>query len=120
MDSESGEPVGLTQYGTPEVDIDQIELMLVQDPQNEGLLAIAAFTYYSKGDLEKALDAYQKLVELDFRNPEYHYCLGNTFYRLQRNEEAYQQWKTTMSLDEGGRYGRRAEQRITKLGYSSS
>ena len=82
------------------------------------MLAIAAFTYYSENQLEKALVAYQKLVAIDFKNPEYHYCLGNTFYRLERSEEAYQQWKITMSLDEGGRYGRRAEKRIAALGYS--
>ena len=118
MSSRTGEPVGLTQYGSPDVEIEQIEELLVQDPDNEGLWAIAAFSYYSENQLEKALVAYQKLVAIDFKNPEYHYCLGNTFYRLERSEEAYQQWKITMSLDEGGRYGRRAEKRIAALGYS--
>jgi len=119
MTARPDDPVGLTQYGSPDVDIEQIEAMLVQDPDNEGLLAIAAFTYYSSGQLEKALVAYQKLVAMDFKNPEYHYCLGNTFYRLERNEEAYQQWKITMSQDEGGRYGRRAERRIGELGFAN-
>ena len=117
--SSDNEPIGLTQYGSPDVDLEQIEEMLSRDPENEGLLAIAAFAYYSEGQIEKSLVAYQKLISIDFKNPEFHYCLGNSLYRLGRNEEAYQEWKITMSLDKGGRYGKRAEKRVAALGHGN-
>ena len=108
---------GITQYGAPEVDIEQIEAMLANDPANEGLLDIAAFTYYSAGQLEKALLTYQRLLALDQRSPVYHYCLGNTYYRLHRDAEAYQEWHMTIRVDqEGGRYARRARKRLELVG----
>ena len=113
----TGSETELTQYGEPKVDVEQIEAMLVHDPRNEGLLDIAAFTYYSSGQLEKALMAYQLLVEIDHGNPIYHYCLGNTYYRLNRVAEAYQAWHMTIRVDsETGRYARRARKRLELVG----
>ena len=107
-----GDSVGITKYDSPDVDIDEIEKMLESDPLNEGLLAIAALTYYSSEALEKALFAYERLLLINVRSPEYHYCMGNTYYRLGRKEEALQQWQLTASLDSGGRYARRAIKRL--------
>ncbi len=115
MGSGQDEPVGLTQYGKADVEIEQIEKMLELDPFNEGLLDIAAFTYYSDENLEKALIAYQKLINIDSSNPVYHYCLGNTLYRLSRGEEAYEEWTLTISLDPKGRYGLRAKKRMEEF-----
>jgi len=107
-----GDSVGITHYDSPDVDIEEIERMLESDPMNEGFLAIAALTYYSSGELEKALFAYEKLLTIDVRSPEYHYCMGNTCYRLGRKDEALHQWQLTANLDEGGRYARRAKKRL--------
>ncbi len=107
-----GASIGITQYDSPDVDILEIEKMLEADPLNEGLLALAALTYYSSEDLEKALYAYEKLISIDMRSPEYHYCIGNTYYRLGRKEEALQEWQLTATLDSGGRYARRAKKRL--------
>jgi tetratricopeptide (TPR) repeat protein len=107
-----GESIGITKYDSPDVDIAEIEKMLESDPLNEGLLAIAALTYYSGEDLEKALFAYARLISIDMESPEYHYCIGNTYYRLGRTEEAVEEWQLTASLDVSGRYARRALKRL--------
>lgn len=107
-----GESIGITKYDSPDVDIAEIEKMLEAEPMNEGLLAIAALTYYSCEELEKALYAYERLIAIDMRSPEYHYCIGNTYYRLGRKEEALQEWQLTATLDTSGRYARRAKKRL--------
>ena len=104
--------IAITKYDSPDVDISEIEKMLESDPMNEGLLAIAALTYYSTEDLEKALFAYERLLSIDMRSPEYHYCIGNTYYMLGRKDEALQEWQLTASLDQSGRYARRAKKRL--------
>ena len=112
MARHTGNSVGITHYDSPDVDISEIEQMLEHDPLNEGLLAIAALTYYSNEELEKALFAYERLLTIDVRSPEYHYCLGNTYYRLGRVDEALQHWQLTANLDCGGRYAKRARKRM--------
>jgi tetratricopeptide (TPR) repeat protein len=112
MSKRIGDSIGITQYDSPDVDISEIEKMLESDPLNEGLLAIAALTYYSSEELEKALYAYEKLLSINMRSAEYHYCLGNTYYRLGRRDEAFKEWQMTANLDEGGRYARRARRRM--------
>ena len=104
--------VSITKYDSPDVDIGEIELMLESDPMNEGLLALAALTYYSSENLEKALFAYARLISIDARSPEYHYCIGNTYYMLGRKDEALEEWQLTANLDQGGRYAKRAKKRL--------
>ena len=105
----------LTDYGEPEVDIQHLEALLAEDPDNIDLLDLAAFAYYSAGHLVKARRAYEKLVAIDDSHPSHHFYLGNTLYKLNLYEEADKQWEIVETLDVLGKYGEKARERREKL-----
>jgi tetratricopeptide (TPR) repeat protein len=105
----------LTSYSSAPFELSELEEMLRQDPENEMLLDIAAFKYYTSGALDHALLAYQKLVKLNYQKPLYHFYLGNTFYKLHKHTEAIAEWEATKSLDPHSAYGRKAAERLTQL-----
>ena len=103
----------VTQYGHTDLDMAEIEAMLATDPNNEYLLDIAAFAYYSDGRLQEALAAYTRLVALSFGKACHHLYLGNVLYKLERSEDAYREWKLAEKLDEKGKYGKKARERLS-------
>ena len=103
----------VTQYGHSDLDLTEIEAMLSEDPDNEYLLDIAAFAYYSEGRLHEALALYTRLVALSFGKACHHLYLGNVFYKLGRTADAYREWKLAEKLDENGKYGLKARERLS-------
>jgi len=109
----------LTGYTSAPFELEELEEMLKHDPQNEMLLDIAAFKYYTSGSLDKALTSYQQLVKLNYKKQLYHFYLANTFYKLNRMTEACAEWETVRGLDAHSAYGKKAEQRLKSLAPSA-
>ena len=105
----------ITDYGEPEVDIEHLEALLNEDPNNMDLLDLAAFAYYSSNNLHKARWAYEKLIAMDSSIPSHHFYLGNTLYKLLLYKEADNQWSIVETLDVLGKYGEKARIRREKL-----
>ena len=105
----------LTGYTSAPFELEELEEMLKNDPENEMLLDIAAFKYYTSGSLDKALDSYQRLIKLNYKKQLYHFYLANTFYKLNRITEACAEWETVRGLDTHSAYGKKAEQRLKAL-----
>ena len=105
----------LTGYTSAPFELEELEEMLKNDPENEMLLDIAAFKYYTSGALDKALDSYQRLVKLNYKKQLYHFYLANTYYKLNRITEACAEWETVRGLDGHSAYGKKAEQRLKIL-----
>ena len=105
----------ITDYGEPEVDIEHLEALLGEDPDNVDLLDLAAFAYYSSNHLQKARWAYEKLVAMDNSHPSHHFYLGNTLYKLHLYQLADRQWSIVETLDEMGKYGEKARARREEL-----
>jgi len=105
----------LTSYSAAPFELEELEDLLRADPENEMLLDIAAFKYYTSGALDHALIAYQKLVKLNYKKPLYHFYLGNTLYKLKRQIEALAEWEATRALDAHGNYGKKAAERLIQL-----
>ena len=105
----------LTGYTSAPFELDELEVMLNNDPDNEMLLDIAAFKYYTSGKLQKALESYQKLVKLNYRKQLYHFYLANTYYKLGMITEACAEWETVRGLDSHSQYGKKAEARLKAL-----
>ena len=74
------------------IDVREVQALLEGDPDNEMILDMAAFTFYTSGMLKEALACYEKLVKVDSKRPLYHFYLGNTYFKLDRREDACKQW----------------------------
>lgn len=110
------DPRLVTQYqeGTGE-GIEEIEARLKEDPNNEDLLDWLAFMYYSNGKLEKAIETYQRAINLNYENEHQHYYLGNAFYKLGKNDRAVEEWEVVVQLKPESKLAQNAAERISKV-----
>ena len=110
------DPRLVTQYqeGTGE-GIEEIEARLKEDPNNEDLLDWLAFMYYSNGKLEKAIETYQRAINLNYENEHQHYYLGNAFYKLGKNDRAIEEWEVVVQLKPESKLAQNAQERIGKV-----
>ena len=110
------DPRLVTQYqeGTGE-GIEEIEARLKEDPNNEDLLDWLAFMYYSNGKLEKAIETYQKAINLNYENEHQHYYLGNAYYKLGKNDRAVEEWEVVVQLKPDSKLAQNAQERISKV-----
>jgi tetratricopeptide (TPR) repeat protein len=105
----------LTQYqeGTGE-GITEIENKLKDDPNNPDLLDWLAFMYYSNNQLDKAIEIYQRALNLNYENEHQHYYLGNSFYKKGIIDRAIEEWEVVMSLKPNSKIAQNAQERINK------
>ena len=110
----TGEGV-LTQYqeGTGE-GISEIENKLKDDPNNPDLLDWLAFMYYSNNELEKAVEIYQRALNLNYENEHQHYYLGNSFFKKGISDRAIEEWEVVISLKPNSKIAQNAQERINK------
>ena len=110
------DPRLVTQYqeGTGE-GIEEIEARLKEDPNNEDLLDWLAFMYYSNGKLEKAIETYQRAINLNYENEHQHYYLGNAYYKLGKNDRAIEEWEVVVQLKPESKLAQNAQERIGKV-----
>ncbi len=110
----TGEGV-LTQYqeGTGE-GISEIENKLKDDPNNPDLLDWLAFMYYSNNQLDKAVEIYQRALNLNYENEHQHYYLGNSFFKKGIADRAIEEWEVVISLKPNSKIAQNAQERINK------
>ena len=110
----TGEGV-LTQYqeGTGE-GISEIENKLQEDPNNPDLLDWLAFMYYSNNQLDKAVEIYQRALNLNYENEHQHYYLGNSFFKKGIVDRAIEEWEVVISLKPNSKIAQNAQERINK------
>lgn len=106
----------VTQYqeGTGE-GIEEIEERLKEDPNNEDLLDWLAFMYYSNNNLEKAIDTYERAINLNYENEHQHYYLGNAYYKKGQYDRAREEWEVVVSLKPDSKLAKNAQERIAKV-----
>lgn len=105
----------VTQYqeGTGE-GIEEIEAKLKEDPNNPDLLDWLAFMYYSNNQMDKAIEIYQRALNLNYENETQHYYLGNSFYKLGNFDRAIEEWEVVVSLKPDSKIAANAQERINK------
>jgi len=105
----------LTQYqeGTGE-GISEIENKLKDDPNNPDLLDWLAFMYYSNNELDKAVEIYQRALNLNYENEHQHYYLGNSFFKKGISDRAIEEWEVVISLKPNSKIAQNAQERINK------
>ncbi len=105
----------VTQYqeGTGE-GIEEIEQKLQEDPNNPDLLDWLAFMYYSNNQMDRAIEIYQRALNLNYENETQHYYLGNSFYKMNNIDRAIEEWEVVVSLKPDSKIASNAQDRINK------
>lgn len=73
----------------------------VASKSEEASLFAQADAFFDDGDYEKARELYQKLIEMDPDNAEYHYNLGVTLHVMKRYVEALAEKQKAVNLEPG-------------------
>lgn len=76
--------------------------VLEEDPNNELAIYNLGMLAITSGQLEKAIDRFEKLKQLDPVNPEAHFYLGYCLFELGRKEESAPYFQTVLDLGLSG------------------
>lgn len=102
----------LTQYSQAPLDIEELLRMHEANPDNINVLDCIAFSYYTKDDLDKALEYYKKILAKDPSQSNAHYYVGNVLFRRRQLVAAMMSWKKVVALDGDSKLAKNAQERI--------
>lgn len=97
------------------VEIQQLEELLAQNPENLDVLEWLAFKLYSVGHYDRAVRFYKQLIEKGHRRGVQYFYLGNTYYKLNRPAQAVEAWQQTVALIPTDPKAQKARARIEKV-----
>ena len=97
------------------VGIDELERRVAANPQDDDLLALLGFVYYTAAQYAKAIDIYRRAIALDDASPQHHYYLANALFRAGQFAPAHTEWERVTELDPDGRLGRNAKRRASSV-----
>ena len=83
----------LLKEGNAEAALEKFRAARDIEPSSSRVWNHLGLAHSKMGYFEEALDAYQRAIALDFRNPSAHFNLALTLERLERYEEALEAWK---------------------------
>jgi len=113
MDDQNG--LELTNFGGDQnLDIDEIERMLQAQPDNKELRDWLAFSLYTNNRFKEAIKHYIILIAQSPANENYHYYLGNCYYRSGLKALAIVEWKKVTQINPDGKLAKKAQERIQK------
>lgn len=103
----------LTKYtaGTGE-GIQEVEKLLLSDPNNVDLLDWLAFMYYSNNDIDKAIETYKRALDIKPNNENQHYYLANSYFKKNMMAEAQKEWNEVLRLKPNSKIAKNAQERI--------
>ena len=103
----------LTKYtaGTGE-GIQEVEKLLVSDPNNVDLLDWLAFMYYSNNEIDKAIETYKRALSIKPNNENQHYYLANSYFKKNMMAEAEKEWNEVLRLKPNSKIAKNAQERI--------
>lgn len=89
--------------------IHEAEAALADDPENAKLLDWLAFMYYTHDQLDRATEAYKKLISRQPDSPDLFFFLANCFYKVNLLPEAIYCWDRSLGLGPSERVQERAQ-----------
>jgi len=105
----------LTNFGGDQnLDTDEIEQLLVNQPENLELRDWLAFSLYTNNNFKEAIKHYIKLISQAPDVESYHYYLGNCYYRSGLKALAIVEWKKVTRLSPDSKLSQKANERIKK------
>lgn len=92
--------------------IDEVRLMLQNDPENLDLQDWLAFMLYTNNQLDEAIELYKRLLTSNHRSENQHFYLGNAYFKKGLVKLAVEEWKRVVLLDPESKLGQKAKVRI--------
>ena len=94
--------------------IEETELSLAEDPDNLRLLDWLAMLYFANDRIDKATEAYKKLISREPDSPDLFFFLGNCFFKANLLPEAQWCWARAATLDPSPRVREQLEEAQVK------
>lgn len=89
--------------GHPPIDssamVKTLEEQVAQNPKDPALRLQLANAYYDQGLWQKAVEVYQKTLELDPKNVSAHTDMGTAYFNLGRPKDAVREYAKSLELD---------------------
>ena len=103
-----------TNYGarTPQEEIEKLEALLAENPNDIHILDWVAFTQYSNQNYKRAIELYEQLIAKEPSTASFHYFLANAYFKLGRLAEAKGEWQNAIKLDVKGKFSKKAAERL--------
>jgi tetratricopeptide (TPR) repeat protein len=100
--------------GDQNLDVEEIEKMLEEQPDNQQLRDWLAFSLYTNNRYKEAIKHYIKLISLAPVNETYHYYLGNCYYKSGLKALSIVEWKKVLQLNPNGKLAKKCQEHIQK------
>ncbi len=111
------EDIECTNYSKDQdLDVEEIEKLLQAQPNNKELRDWLAFSLYTNNRFKEAIKHYIILISQSPDNENYHYYLGNCYYRSGLKALAVVEWKKALQYAEpDSKLARKLQERLSKL-----
>ena len=96
-------------------EIEKLEALLAENPEDIHILDWVAFTHYSNQGYDRAIELYKRLLEKEPSTASFHYFIANAFYKTGSLDEARLHWEKAIELDVKGKFSKKARERLKLL-----
>ena len=100
---------------TSDEEIEKLEALLAENPDDIHILDWVAFTHYSNQNFKRSIELYQQLLDKEPSTASFHYFIANSYYREGLLDQAKDEWSKAIELDVKGKFSKKARQRIDWL-----
>jgi len=101
--------------GTSPEEIEKLEALLAENPDDIHILDWVAFTHYSNQGYERAIELYKRLLEKEPSTASFHYFVANAYFKTGAMHDARHHWEKAIELDVKGKFSKKARERLQLL-----
>lgn len=98
-----------------EKELKDLDSGLAKNPNDVDLLDFVASAYYRSKKMDRAMELYSKVTELDPERASGWYFLGNCLYQLNHKQNAKECWEMVLELDSKGAFARKAKANLAEF-----
>ena len=101
---------------TSQEEIEKLEALLAENPEDIHILDWVAFTHYSNQNYDRAIELYERLLDKEPSTASFHYFIANAYYKKGNHDSARNEWEKAIELDVKGKFSKKARERLKLLG----
>ncbi|MFZ2955898.1 MAG: tetratricopeptide repeat protein [Candidatus Ozemobacteraceae bacterium] len=102
----------LTKYTGGNEGIEDVEKLLLEEPQNVDLLDWLASMYFGNKEFDKAIETFKRALSIRPNNENQHYHLANSLFKKGKYNEAAEEWLEVIRLKPASKIAKNARGRI--------
>ncbi len=96
-------------------EIEKLEALLAENPEDIHILDWVAFTHYSNKNYDRAIELYKLLLEKEPSTASFHYFIANAYFKQGSQDNAKFEWERAIELDVKGKFSKKARERLKLL-----